>query len=182
MSLSVEEAQNNPTTPEELAQALFSKPPQAARSCQLLLDNVDNEYVFELLLNILLEGVDVLYGKESDITDVNDKIYFELKEYFQSLGFNLTLYTEERGEDVKTIFFTDLSNDNYYCQVKKNDYPEYFVQYTLRHNGHEKYKKKYRMSMNYRNNTIERKSLSNYHSVFFNDNKTKKFTVKFSYL
>ena len=182
MSNTAEEAENNPLTPEGLAQTLFSKPPQAAKSCQLILDNVDNEYVFELLLNVLLEGVDVLYGKDSDIADVNDIVYYQLKEYIASLGFNLNLDIKENDENVDKLIFTDLSKEDYYCQIKKNDFPDYFIEYTIRHNGHDKYKKKYRMSMNYRNHSIERNNLVDYYSIFFNDKKDKKIIIRFSYL
>lgn len=182
MSATVEEAQRNEFTPETLAENIFSKPPKEPNSCQLLLDDTRNDYIFELLLKVLLGGINVLYGKTAKMEDVTENIIITLKEYFASLGFLLKIRVTEKGLDQHKIFFTDVSNESYYCQIKLNNYPDYFIEYTKEHSGHDKYGDMYRFSMNGKNNKIERKCLSDYYCIYFSKDQTKKITVQFDFL
>ena len=179
MSTSIEEAYKNEYTPEKLAFAIFNKPIQPPKSCQILLDHVDNEYIFELLLKTLSYGINVLYDNKINIEDV-DKIL--INEYLASLGFKLNISIEDKKEDQHKLFFTDISNEQHYCQLKLNDFPDYFIEYTKKHSGHDKYEDKYRFILNGKNNEIERESLADYYSIYFNKSSTKKIKISFDFL
>ena len=180
MSKSIEEAYNNEHTPEDIAKILFSKEPQAKNTCQLLLDQVDNEYIFELLLNILLNGIDILFGKDINLDDVNEGSISLLNLYMESLGYKLSVIVEN-NDNLEYLLFTDLTNDNYYCELKINDFPDYFINYTRKHSGHNKYSKKYRFILNGSNHIRHRDKLNDYYCIYFTKDKQKKLTIKFKY-
>lgn len=175
MSNSVEESYNNEFTPEKLAEQIFSKKPKPKKSCQLILDQVDDEYVFELLLKILSNGINVLYGNEANISNIveSPEIKIILNEYFESMGFKLLI----------DIMDNNLDKDNtHYCEIKISDFPDYFIEYTKQNSGHSKYGNKYRFILNGKNSFIERNSLLDYYCFYLTNDKTKKIIIKFNYL
>lgn len=182
MSTSLEEAYQNEVTPEKLAETIFSKPPKEPNSCQLLLDETEDVYVFELLLKTLAAGIDVLYGDKADIANIDNKIDMLLRDYMASLGFLLNIDVVTKEEDQHKLLFTDITKDKYYCQIKLNDFPEYFIEFTKNHSGHNKYDNKYRYILNGRNHEIKRETLSEYFCVYFNKSETKKIKISFNYL
>lgn len=165
-------------TPETLAQQLFTNPPKETNSCQLILDQADSEYIFELLINVLIEGIKVLYGVDASLDQVTDTIYHKLREYFHSIGFNVKLEIIDRLEDQDKLLFTDITAEPYYCEIKKNNFPDYFLEYTREHSGHDKYSNKYKFVLNNKFD-IGRKKLSDYYCVYFNGNRDKKFKISF---
>lgn len=74
---------------EDLAMYIFSNPPKGPLSIQIQLTEADPEYVFQLLLNTLLEGLYILYGNIFDFTVMNDFVFDLLNSYMNSFGFEI---------------------------------------------------------------------------------------------
>jgi hypothetical protein len=165
--------------PSTLAQTLFASPLRPVNSCQLQLDECDDEYIFQLLLNVLNEGIVIKYGENADLGQVNDQIKQTLNDYMNSIGFNVFITKEKRKEDVHQLLFTDVSDEAYYCIIKKNDYPDYFLNFAQEHSGHDKHGEKFKFILNLKK--IERNNLNEYYCVYF-PNKNEKMTVKFTYI
>lgn len=182
MSTSAEKVPQNEFTPEKLAETIFSQTPRKKNSCQLLLDQADHEYIFELLLKTVASGINVLYGDKAEISQITSDIKVLLNEYIESIGFTLTIETTDKPDDLHKLFFTDLSNEIHYCQVKLNDYPDHFISYTKKHSGHDKYEDKYKFMLNGHNNKIKRSSLADYYCIYFNKEQTKKFKISFDHI
>ena len=117
-------------TPESIARDLFNKDPKPAKSCQLLLDDASNDTIFEVLLTILFEGLDIIAQdlKTFDISLLSSDIIEELNPWFHSIGFKL--YAIELGQDEVP--------DNHYCSVKINNdpYDMYFELKNITKNYH----------------------------------------------
>ena len=81
-----------------IASEIFSNQAQDPKSIQFILDQVDYNTIFELLVLFLLEGISIKFDN-NDLLNFNnltkeqlyDKIYFKFREYFISLGFNIYL-------------------------------------------------------------------------------------------
>lgn len=102
-------------TPESIANELFECDPKLPKSCQLLLDDASYETIFEILLTILLEGLDKIAGglKLFDISQLTCPLIEELNPWFHSIGFKM--YAIELGPDEIP--------DNHYCSIKINNDP-----------------------------------------------------------
>ena len=87
-----------------LVEKIFSKPPEEKNSIQLQLDYADNEYIFQLLLNILLSAIK--FKGYSSINELNNNQLIELKSYFNSFGF-----------DIITSNINNINEYNYYCYM-----------------------------------------------------------------
>ena len=82
----------------DISQQIFNNPPQSPKSIQILLDEADNNTIFELLVLFLLEGISTKFTN-SDLLNLDnlseeqlyDKIYFKFHEYLISIGFNIFL-------------------------------------------------------------------------------------------
>lgn len=119
-------------SPKSIAENIFSSPPDNPNTKQLLLDEADNEFVFEILINILLEGLKVkdYFNKEnlknsriknfveliSDdyIININENNLLDLYKYFLSLGFKINIQITNYNEYIK------LTNENYknrFCSI-----------------------------------------------------------------
>ena len=123
-----------------------------------------------------------MYGHKAEIGDVDTKVELLLKEYFASLGIVLKIEIEEKKPDQHKLFFTDISDEKYYCQIKLNNFPDYFIEYTKKHSGHNKYDNKYRFILNGKNHQIDKSSLSEYYCIYFNKSQTKKIKISFDFL
>lgn len=102
-------------TPELIAANLFSEDPKPIKSCQLLLDDAQNDTIFEILITILFEGLEIISGglKSFDISNLTSDMIEELNPWFHSVGFKL--YVHEMNSD-------EIPN-NHYCSVKINNDP-----------------------------------------------------------
>lgn len=162
----------------ELVSAVFTKSPQPKKSCNLELNECDNEYIFQLLLNILMEGICVLNDENMEFDNMTDKHKFKLNEYMESLGYTVYLITELKDENEHKLLFTDLSNETHYCHLKLNNHPSYFLEFAQNYSGHELYNKKYKFVLNTKSH--DRNKLSDYYCIYVSN--TKKVTVKFEQL
>jgi len=104
-------------SPEMIAQSIFTKDPKDPCTHQILAyqDGADLTYVFEILITILLEGLDILTGglKEADLSSFTSTHVTALNPWFQSLGFDISV-------DVKDINDKDSYKD-YYCRTVINN-------------------------------------------------------------
>lgn len=109
----------NNRTPEELAQLIFSLEPQEEKSLRINLsenndETMDTTYVFEVLITVLLEGLDIFTGglKAADLTNFTDENITILDPWFRSLGFKLNVYQVE--DNINFVF------NEYYCRIVLN--------------------------------------------------------------
>jgi len=102
-------------SPESIALILFSDDPKPENSIQLELENTDPTFIFEILITILMEGIQKKYGdlKKINYDTFNENLLLNLIPYFKSIGFNINIkkYDKKNKEDYK----------DYYCKVILND-------------------------------------------------------------
>ena len=104
-------------TPENIANIIFNNDPKNHNlSQQLLIDmSEDDISLFEILLIILLEGIEIKFDikKIDNLTDeiLNNFLFF-FNQWFYSLGYKLHIH--KITLDKKEYF------DNYYCKIITN--------------------------------------------------------------
>jgi len=108
-------------SPKEIAYKIFSEDYKDPNTYQIIADNNINDiyYVFEVLLNVLVEGMDRLTGglDTIDINKITLDHFRRLNPWFNSIGFELDV---ELYEDL----------DDYYCKIEfKNNSNETFFEY-----------------------------------------------------
>lgn len=112
--------------PQQIAQAIFSNNPKEPNTIKLGLDESDNEYVFELMLNILLEGIYVKFGTNFNIKSLTIEVITLLNEYMKSMGFTISNHQDKEGHCYCKL---DRSRDRYGFsidkhQLRKNEFIE----------------------------------------------------------
>ena len=104
-------------TPKNIAQMLFTMNYKDPDTYQIVADEDMNDVycVFEVLLNILMEGFDILSGGLDKINTsmINVEHFKGLDPWFQSIGFNI--YTDLYEYEDK------LEYDKNYCKILIND-------------------------------------------------------------
>lgn len=100
-------------TPKEIAEAIFTDDPDKPNSYKLFGDSVDsceNEYNYEILINIMMSGLDILSGGLSDnLADFSVAHIINLNPWFRSFGY-----------EIKTAVFDKGGKEaykNYYCRI-----------------------------------------------------------------
>lgn len=87
----------------DIAQALYSRPPQAPGTVQLGLEDCappgaseqeQNQILFEVLMGILIEGVRVKYGANRTFASLTVAEIEELSKYVVSYGFSTHIRTD----------------------------------------------------------------------------------------
>lgn len=108
-------------SPEKIAEILFSNKPKAPCSHQILAYASNNEgliCIFEILVTILLEGINVLTSHHGGIKGIDLQQFTvnhltEMKPWFNSIGFDINVKTHS------------LSNKNkwkhYFCDIIVNN-------------------------------------------------------------
>ena len=102
--------------PKQIASKLFSENPDEKLSKQLLLDTVENVTdIYEILVTILMEGIDIVTGGVENINmDVlNSTHLLELNPWFQSIGFTITIDVVNKN---------DYIDNKHYCKVILRDH------------------------------------------------------------
>lgn len=106
-----EKLQNH--TPEEIAEKLFTNEPKKPFTYQIVAEgeNADFPYIFEILITILMEGLEILTGdlSVSNLDNFSKDHLICLLPWFKSLGF--VLKVDEYTEEEKTDY------DSYYCRI-----------------------------------------------------------------
>jgi hypothetical protein len=162
---------------EQIAEFIFSKPPQEPCTIQIFADENDDEYIFQLLLNIFMEGLAKNYNNLDNIdlgkfSENFDKHIPILEKFIHSVGFNLKIEKLDRTNENKEHF------DDYYCrvglrQVDWFDFQRLHIE------------KNYHFFVNHRNifrdlagvqnvNPIVRTCLPDYYAIFYNQGKVYK--------
>ena len=103
-------------TPEAIAEALFNQEPKDALTCRIVTESegMDATYIFELLITILLEGMEIIIGdlSKADLSNLTDMHISGLNPWFHSLGFFITVDTFDKNEEDDEEEY-----DEYYCKV-----------------------------------------------------------------
>jgi hypothetical protein len=153
----------NEYTPESVAQKIFSESVAPPCSNQLQLDEADNEYIFEMLISIFMEGVETKFGnlKQLDVSLLSTDTLMSLAPYVLSLGFKM---------NVKILPKEDATN--YYCRILLNneDNMYYFLLKSL--------EKNYTFVINNKKD-IKRDNLKDYSAIFQKDDET--FMISFDF-
>ena len=82
---------------QDISKQIFSIPPKPPNTIRLGLEEGDNEYIFQTILTILLEGMYVKFGKDFNINELTPEILIHLNEYMKSMGFIITKYNDKEG-------------------------------------------------------------------------------------
>lgn len=162
-------------TPEQIAEALFSEDPKDPNSFQILArpdtnNAEDMTYIFEILVTIMLEGLEYLSGGDLnnfEIDDFNEDYIETLGPWFNSICFNVKVEVFDQSKMYKC--------KKYYCKtIIKNEQTEHiFKQNNIDKNYHFLLNGKYE---EYNKNLIELKDL---YTVFINKDKIYKISFNF---
>jgi len=152
-------------TPEEIAEALFNQPPKEPFKYQILVGSqgTDQTLIFEILLTILLEGLNILSNglNNFNLDDFNENYIYNLIPWFNSIGF-----------DIKVNINSDISN--YYCRILINNKSHEYLFFNIKNlikNYH------FLLNGNFISNNNE---LSNIYAIF--KFKNKSYSIFFNYL
>lgn len=110
----------------DIAEYIFSKEPTLPGTIQLGMDETDHEYVFQTLLNILLEGLYVLFGSDFTMTDLTPELLQLLNQYMKSMGFIVNKHLDKEGHCYCDIAQKETGLDKRYVflvnkhQLRKN--------------------------------------------------------------
>ena len=102
------------STPEDIAQEIFSDIPKPSNSYGIITDDPDQDYSygFEILLIILFEGLDIMVEGLDKLDEELTGEHFEIiQPWINSLGFNIEYYKLDNQE---------LDNQQY-CKVVFNN-------------------------------------------------------------
>jgi hypothetical protein len=104
-------------SPEGISQTIFHNEPNAPFSYQIIAeqDQANLTYIFEILIIILLEGLEILTGdlSQANLSNFNKDHLTILNPWFRSLGFDINVNTyDEKDKE---------SYNKYYCRVLFND-------------------------------------------------------------
>ena len=108
----------NNMTPEMIAEKLFGEPAKEKSKYGFMHEDESGEieYIFEILLVICLEGLEILCGDLSsyDMSKFSKESIGYLNPWFQSLGFNAKCSEFDHNQENKLI------NSNNYCNIYIN--------------------------------------------------------------
>lgn len=122
-------------TPEEIAEILFTHEAKDPFSHQIVAetDVADALYIFEILLTILVKGIEILSGDLSkvELDTITENHILGLNPWFHSLGFSVQVDTLNKNEDLE--FYKD-----YYCRIliKDSVHQNFFEQRHYKNNYH----------------------------------------------
>ncbi len=158
-------------SPEQIAQTIFNQNPKDACSCQIGTFDPDANmtYIFEILLIILMEGFCVLTGglEGVNLDELTEDHFSMLNPWFRSLGFDIKVNQYDFEE--KELY------SKYYCKtmVKSEMTKNFFLM--------RKIQKPYHFLLNgdcldeYKNCTV----LESLHTVFIHGPNVFKISFKF---
>lgn len=160
-------------TVQEIAQALFSKEPKEPCSCMILAyeDGDDILYVFEVLVTLLMEALDLYFGglNNADLNEFSLDHLLELSPWFESVGFKL--FADEYGKE-------DVENYNdYYCKIKVRTklHDTFFVMKNIDKNYH------FLLNGDKLELNNQKTTVADVYAVFVNDN-NKVYKIRFDFI
>lgn len=105
----------------DIAKTLFNKSADSPCTKQILFENsgCDTSSVFELLLNIFMEGIMILYDNLNnfDLKDFKEDHVLKLQPWINSIGFKISI--NKIGID-DLVAYTD-----YYCKIATRNHEQY---------------------------------------------------------
>ncbi|MBA42395.1 MAG: hypothetical protein CMF62_00110 [Magnetococcales bacterium] len=149
-------------SPEKIAENNFTKKPKEPCTGLLIAEKVGNDasYLFEIMINVMLEGMEILSGglDKAKFEEFNEEFILFLNPWFQSLGIELKVTTFDKSE--KELW------DNYYCKIiiNNSEWNNFFVLKKIQKNFH------FLINPKYYNGTNEME-LKNHTSIFMVNNK-----------
>ena len=162
-------------TPDQIAEALFSQDPKDPNSFQILArpdtnNTGDMTYIFEILVTIMLEGLECLSGGDLNNFDMDDfsEDYIEtLGPWFNSICFNIKVDVFDQSNMYKC--------KKYYCKsiIKNEQTAQIFQQNNVGKNYHFLLNGQYE---EYNKNLTE---LSELYTIFINKDKIYKISFDF---
>lgn len=159
-------------TPEAIAEALFYQEPKDALTCRLVAseNEVDSVYLFELLITILMEGIDIRMDDLSnvDLSGLSIEHITGLNPWFYSLGFSVHVDLLDKNDDVGEY-------EEYYCKVMvKTKLNEVIFE-------HHNIDKNYHFFINgtYLNENQNKNDLRELYAVFINNDDVFKISFDF---
>lgn len=146
------------SSPEDIAQSLFTQDPRDPNSCQIVTDqnDIDVTYLYEILITILLEGLEIL-SSGIDTVDLNtftsDHIT-SLNPWLKSIGYKVKV-VEKDAQDYDQY-------QEYYCRVVVRS-PTTQTWFDMRHID-----KNYSFNLNgtYLEENKEKQNLRDLYSIF----------------
>lgn len=140
MDTNLEDLSNS--SPEMVAQTLFTNEPKDPCSHQIVADpqdqTADLPYIFEILVTIFMEGFDILVGglEHVDIDNLTQDHIKALNPWFQSIGFNIyvDIFDQSKNDDdnLKHMY------EEYYCKImiRTKLYENFFIMKNVYKNYH----------------------------------------------
>lgn len=162
-------------TPDQIAEALFSQDPKDPNSFQILArpdtnNTGDMTYIFEILVTIMLEGLECLSGGDLNNFDMDDfsEDYIEtLGPWFNSICFDIKVDVFDESKMYKC--------KKYYCKsiIKNEQTAQIFQQNNVDKNYHFLLNRQYE---EYNKNLTELRDL---YTIFINKDKIYKISFDF---
>ena len=107
-------------TPEQIAEALFNQEPKDPCSCQILANpqEAGATHLFEILLIILVKGIEILSGDLSQVNLNNMTVEHisNLNPWLKSLGFIVYVDEFDKEDEEDAEYY-----DKYYCRILIKD-------------------------------------------------------------
>lgn len=160
-------------TPESVAQTIFTKDPLPACSCQIISEqNMDDvTYIFEILIIILMEGLEILSGDltKANLNELTEEHIKILNPWFNSLGFNIKVACYDISEK-------ELYNKQYCKIIIKDKLQEMFFEM-------KNITKNYHFTLNgdYLEQNKKKTNLKDLHTIFIINNKVFRTYFEFYY-
>ena len=115
----------------DIARIVFT--PNSRGNIGLITDASDGEYVFEMLSNLLIEGLYCLYGTALNIDNINDHMFVTLCECMNRVGFSIHKHYTKKDDSYARILKCSLENNRPYVfvltgiNVPNNELASYYV-------------------------------------------------------
>jgi len=107
---------------------VFSGNPRSIRSLHLTLDfshlNTEkeiDEYIFKQLTNIFVAGCKIKYGEVVLLEEMVGERKEEMKNYFNSFGYQLFIDVENQSTDTRGTSNEKLKLSDYYLKINRNN-------------------------------------------------------------
>lgn len=102
----------------DIAKKIFQNEARPKGSLMLQLEDSDNEYIYQIILTLVLEGLYIKgYVKDGDINMTNNE-FIDFIKYIESIGFKLHY---DKSEYSEYISLTEEKYKNRYCSIYLKD-------------------------------------------------------------
>lgn len=116
---------------KELAQLLFTNEPKSPNTIQIVPEEADANFIFEILCNVLLEGMYIMYGREFDVGKITPEVIYKMNDYMKSMGFEVKMYYTKQEECYSQLVYLGEEYGYIFVQYKdaeeKDNLSEYYI-------------------------------------------------------